>query len=127
MNSRKKVNKNKSRSGVKKSRKQSSRSSRSSATCGWAKASPKTKKSRRSVKSKCGSRCFLLPSELKFPVCDSSCKVSCRGLVSAKVRAGQYKYKAVYNKASRMINSRGCTIKSRKEKSVKRNSRRSRK
>lgn len=73
------------------------------------------KSSRRALKSKCGSRCFLIPKELKFPICTSrSCKVSCKGLVSAKVRAAQWKYKDAYKKASRMLERKKCTKASRK-------------
>ena len=70
--------------------------------------------SREKLYEKCGSKCFLLPSERKFPVCKSNmCKVSCSGLVAAKSRAGEWKYRNVYNKADRLIRQKGCTMKSR--------------
>ena len=104
----------KSRKSRRYSRKRLSRRSKSSATRGWGKKSPKLISQRRKMLEKCGSKCFLLPSKLKFPICDkNTCKVNCKGVVAAKVRAGEWKYKGVQKKANRMINSRSCTLKSR--------------
>lgn len=90
-----------------------SRRSRSSATRGW--KSPKSIIPRRSLKAKCGSRCFLDKKNLKFPICSPrSCKVSCKGVVAAKVRSAQWNYPEVYKKASRMVERRKCTKSSRK-------------
>lgn len=102
--------------GSKKSRSTSKRS-RASPTKGWKRLSTS---SRRILKTKCGSRCFLMPKENKFPVCAAgSCKVSCKGLVSAKVRAAQWNYPSVYKKASRMIDRKKCTKASRRKTSRK--------
>lgn len=105
-------------------KKKSSRRSRASPSRGWGKVAPKTKSSRQSMKSKCGSRCFLQPKDLKFPVCNpKTCKVSCKGAVTAKVRAAQWKYPEVYKKASRLVERKKCTKASRAKK-VSRKSRR---
>ena len=46
--------------------------------------SPETK----TYKKKYGSRCFLLPSQLKYPVCDKKTgKMNCKGLLAAHYRA----------------------------------------
>ena len=88
--------------------------SRKSPSRGWRKSKPKSIASKRDMLSKCGKKCFLLPSKLKFPVCaKGTCKVDCRGLVAAKSRSGEWKYRGVYAKADRLIRSRGCTAKSR--------------
>jgi len=102
----------------KKSKKSSKRSKRSlaSATRGWKKMNPKNISTRREMMSKCGRKCFLMPDELKFPICSKSgsCKLNCRGVVSAKVRAGQWKYKSVMKKADVLIKKFKCTKASRK-------------
>ena len=98
------------RKSTRKSNRKSSR--RASATRGW--KAPKTLSARRAMKAKCGSRCFLMPKELKFPICTRDCKVSSRGVVSANVRAAQWKYPKVEAKASRMIKKGKMTKASRK-------------
>ena len=63
-----------------------------SRTRGWKKASPKRGKERAVMKEKCGDKCFLSPKKNGYPICDKkTCKPDCRGIISAKVRAGQYK------------------------------------
>lgn len=83
---------------------------RGSPTRGWSPSKRIT--DRRKQKSRCGSKCFLLPSETKFPICDSDCTVSCKGVVSAYVRAKQWKYPTVAKKAKSYINKYTCTKKS---------------
>ena len=56
---------------------------------GWGKAFPKTRSKRKSMKSRCGSTCFLKPSELKYPICSRGCSPDCRGLLAAYRRARQ--------------------------------------
>ncbi len=85
-----------------------------SPTRGWRHQRPKSINQRRALLQKCGERCFLMPETLKFPICsEKKCKVSCKGVVSAKVRAGQWKYDDVYEKASQLIEQLKCTKKSR--------------
>lgn len=84
---------------------------RKSPSRGWAKAAPKRGRERNLMKKQCGSKCFLQPKNLKFPVCKSSrgrfgktsnkasCKPDCRGLLSAYRRAQQWKYPAVSRRA----------------------------
>lgn len=80
---------------------------------GWRTSSPKLISQRRQLMKRCGSRCFMMPSQLKFPVCSkkNDCRISCSGLASAMVRSGQYKYPGV-EKRSRKLFRRYCSIRS---------------
>lgn len=75
---------------------------------GWSGAKPNTTNERRLMMKKCGAKCFLLPSQLKFPICPMRSRISCKpsqqGLLAAKIRAKQHKYSNVYKKAARMMN-----------------------
>lgn len=77
---------------------------RSRPTQGWKSIAPRKPSLRRELYKKCGSRCFLRPKDLKFPICasDLSCKAHCSGIASALVRAGQHKYTSVKRKANRL-------------------------
>lgn len=65
---------------------------------------------------RCGSSCFLLPQELKFPVCRMSrrctkeqgqgcggCVIDRRGVIAARFRAKQWGYTEVEKKADRLL------------------------
>ena len=73
---------------------------RSPVTKGWKNASPKGKKDRTNILNKCGPKCFLSPKNLKFPICTSDCIMDCRGIAAAKIRASQYKYTSIRNRAT---------------------------
>jgi hypothetical protein len=81
---------------------------RGGATRGWSPARRVTE--RRALAGKCGSRCFLKPPT-GFPVCDSNCKTDCRGVVAARVRAAQYKYRDI-EQAARYLERKACGRKS---------------
>ena len=50
----------------------------------WKKIKPKSNNSRRKLKDKFGSYCFLEPKQLKYPICNQyTGKVSCKGLNAA--------------------------------------------
>jgi len=73
---------------------------RGSRTRGWAAMSPQRGRERNELMAKCGAKCFLLPELKKFPVCSAlrvgeGCKFNCKGILSAKIRARQYKYPEV--------------------------------
>lgn len=86
------------------SRNITSRSKRSP-TKGWKKSAPRKSSQRSRVKSRCGSRCFLLPRKLKFPICSrNSCKINRKGVQSAYNRSRQYGYTSVARKAKRLLN-----------------------
>ena len=114
---------------VKRSRSKSRRKSR---TRGWAKAAPKRTTVRRAQLKKCGSKCYLSPKKLKFPICPKgSCKVSCKGAQSAYIRARQWKHSKVAKKAARILKRKcGHTVgpkrrsKSRRRKSKRRSKKR---
>ena len=74
-------------------------------TRGWAMAAPKKGKERNELMEKCGKSCFLRPEVKKYPICAAlregkECEVDCRGVLSAKIRARQYKDEGVAKKAS---------------------------
>jgi hypothetical protein len=86
---------------------------RGSRTRGWAAASPQRGRERKELYDKCGERCFLEPKKLGFPVCASlrenqGCKIDCRGVMSAKVRAAQWKHEGAYKEATRLQNQYSC-------------------
>ena len=84
-------------------------------TKGWSNRSPRTKGERDAVFEKCGAKCFLIPSERKFPVCEKTtknCKVDCGGLLSAKIRAHQWGYwPLVSPKVERLYKEASCSKK----------------
>jgi len=65
-------------------------------TRGW--SPPRRVSQRRALAEKCGTKCFLKPPT-GFPVCDKNCKIDCRGVISARIRAAQNKYKDVESAA----------------------------
>jgi hypothetical protein len=78
---------------------------RGSRTRGWREDSPKRGEERETLKKKCGDTCFLLPEKNKFPICrPDSCVPDCRGILSAEIRAKQYKYENVANIAESLKN-----------------------
>lgn len=75
---------------------------------GW--KAPKTRKARRAYAKRCGLRkCFLKPEDLKFPICDTRCNVSCKGLAAAYNRARQFKYHDVARRAWKLAHKEGCS------------------
>ena len=77
----------------------------------WSEVAPKTKAQRQQLIQICGSSCFLLPDQLKFPVCTSDCKVNCKGLIAARVRARQWNYPEVDKKVSQYYKEANCSKK----------------
>lgn len=81
-------------------------SSSGKSTRGWALDVPKRGKERHLLKSKCGEKCFLLPNSEGFPICkkcentgieeECTCKLDCRGVNTADIRAHQHKYTELY-------------------------------
>ena len=77
-------------------------------TKGWSKDAPKKGTQRHILNEKCGSACFLLPKTEAFPICPRcdgdhcQCKIDCRGLTAAKIRAHQYKYVDLYDTIQRL-------------------------
>lgn len=93
----------------KKIMKKSYENGRGSATRGWGEMKPKTRSSRREMLSKCGKSCFLEPDQLKYPICPKkSCSPSCKGIVSANVRAHQYKAEHLYDRINRLKKKYNC-------------------
>ena len=94
-----------------------SKKSKKSPTKGWANEAPKKGRERNIMLKDCGSKCFLEPSKKGFPVCKanrsrsgkSSCKPNCKGIISAYVRAKQWKHYATAKKAIKLAKKYGCS------------------
>ena len=70
---------------------------------------------------KYGSRCFLLPKQLKYPICNKfTGKIECVGLSAAQSRAAlsiyrklkpkTYSYKKIKKTAKQLRKKRGCLL-----------------
>jgi len=76
---------------------------RKSATRGWHKVSPNTRRQRTRMMKRCGHKCFLGP-HMSFPICNKyTCKVNKKGVQSAYNRARQFKHTLVAYKAANML------------------------
>lgn len=79
---------------------------RGSKTRGWAAEAPQRGSERHKLLANCGSKCFLQPGREAFPICPKckgnscSCSIDCRGVLSAKIRANQWKYPQVAKMAN---------------------------
>ena len=80
----------------------------------WEEKKPHTAKERKMLHERCGDDAFLLPSALKFPICnkitkkEDACTYNCRGLKGASSRAGEWKYKNVLKKSKALTAQLGC-------------------
>ena len=85
----------------------------------WKDIKPHTQSERKRVLRKYGKRCFLVPKELKYPICNKRTgKVECKGILAAQNRAAlsvyrklkpkTYSYKRIMNKAKRIRKTRRC-------------------
>ena len=80
-------------------------------TRGWSGRKPTRGKERHQLMQECGKECFLLPEQEKFPICQSprmtgkvsNCTKDCGGIQSALIRARQYKYDDVAEKAKELL------------------------
>lgn len=81
-------------------------------TKGWKKEAPKNPSDREKLKEECGNKCFLEPSENKYPICAKcsnskcTCKIDCRGSESAYIRAKQYGNENVAKKARKILDTK---------------------
>lgn len=91
---------------------------------GWSKQQP-TRHQRTLMYKRCGKKCFLGPNK-SFPICKKhTCKIDKRGLMSAYMRAKEYKsitksrkYSRIANKAKKLLRrGRGGAV----EQSIKNN------
>lgn len=88
-------------------------SPRGARTRGWRAASPQRGRERQTLMAKCGKECFLQPESLGFPICPApregkGCKVDCRGLTAAYIRAKQYKHESIAKKAKSLMEKYKC-------------------
>lgn len=85
-----------------------------SASAGWSDVAPGDKNERRRLLNRCGKGCFLKPDSLGFPICrkckknSCDCVQDCRGILAAKMRGRQWKYKNVADMADRLGREKGC-------------------
>ena len=83
--------------------KKKDRKGRGIMTRGWGKVAPKKGRERTELYEKCGKRCFLKADTLSFPICPKNkCEIDCRGLTAAYIRARQWKYNNIGNKAKQL-------------------------
>lgn len=84
----------------------------------WASLKP-SNKTRKTYKKKYGTRCFLLPSQDKYPICNKyTGKIECKGLLAAHNRAAlsirrklkpkTYSYRRITQKARRLAKKHRC-------------------
>lgn len=73
----------------------------------WSKRAPKTKLERKALFARCGTKAFLDPKNLKFPVMAKSgpCVPDCAGVEAAYSRAKQFKRGKTASKARRLKNT----------------------
>jgi len=76
----------------------------------WELKVPKKKGEREFIHEKCGSTCFLIPSQNKFPICNKTlpCTYNCRGLNAATSRGARYGYTEVAEKSKQIKETLGC-------------------
>ena len=100
-----------SRSGRKRSPKFSHKSLK-----GWKSRQPSRRNSARNSRQKLykkfGSRCFLEPKTLGFPVCDSKGRYDCGGIRAAKSRARGSKHRSTKKKADALWKKGKCSKRS---------------
>jgi len=76
----------------------------------WGSKKPERVSERRELLKQCGKSCFMLPKELKFPVCNKKappCTYNKRGITAAYVRARQWGYEDVAAKVDRLRTTLG--------------------
>ena len=87
----------------------------------WRDMKPHTRRERKNMLRKYGSRCFLLPKELKYPICNKfTGNIECVGLSAAQSRAAlsiyrklkpkTYSYKKIRKTAKQLRKKRGCLL-----------------
>jgi len=84
----------------------------------WGNKKPSSVGQRRKLLENCGESCFLIPSDLKFPICNAEmpCTYNCRGLKGAASRAGEWKYSKVLEKAKQLLTEYDCYVGNKKSK-----------
>lgn len=108
-------NMRRSRSGKKRSPKFSRKSLK-----GWKNRQPSKRNSahnsRQKLYQKYGSRCFLEPKTLGFPVCDQKGRYDCGGIRAAKSRARGSKHRSTKQKAESLWRKGKCSKRSKTSK-----------
>jgi len=84
-------------------------------TRGWKAVAPQKGRERHELMKVCGEECFLMPGREGFPICPSveegpnyRCKVDCRGVNAAYIRAKQWGYPKVARSAEALKKKYKC-------------------
>jgi len=78
---------------------------------GWREVSPKRGVERNELMKKCGQKCFLDPERKAYPICQKykgECKVDCRGVLAAKIRASEWKQYKIAEEANKIGKRLNC-------------------
>lgn len=81
---------------------------------GWGQVKPSSIGKRRVLRDLCGPKCFLKPKDHKFPICQglehnkNKCVMDCRGVLAAKIRGAQWKYKKIVSETNKLGKKLGC-------------------
>lgn len=76
----------------------------------WTLKAPTRTSERRKLLQTCGKSCFMMPGDLKFPVCNKEappCTYNKKGITAAYVRARQWGYQDVANKVETLRKNLG--------------------
>jgi len=82
----------------------------SKSTKGWKRRAPHLTSERRALKARCGTKAFLEPKQLKFPIVAKTggCAIDCAGLEAALRRARQFHHRKAAAKAKRLGRRASC-------------------
>jgi hypothetical protein len=69
------------------------------------------KSNREKLLEKCGRKAFLMPDELKFPIMNPKCEYDCSLLFAAYLRAREWHYDDIAEKAANLFNKLNCAEK----------------
>lgn len=61
----------------------------------WRDKKPQNQSDRVQLEHRCGSKCFLDPDHLKYPICTKNCKVDPDGVKAARARAIMNRHKHI--------------------------------
>jgi len=68
-------------------------------------------RNRQKLLEKCGAKAFLVPDQLKFPVMDQNCEYNCALIFAAYLRAREWGYEDIAEKAAELFEKNNCAEK----------------
>ena len=85
---------------------------RTSGMRGWREVKP-GRRERHQMMKQCGKKCFLDPENEAYPICQKlsaeKCKIDCRGVLAAKVRASQWHQYKIADQADKLGRKLQCS------------------